>query len=215
MIDLMKRAINLDPALTVDERNLLSVAYKTVISDRRTAIRALSALIEQPDTRATPARVDQVSKIRNDIIAELDNYALDLINVVDTSLLPTAANPEARLFYEKLKADYWRYISEGKDGDEKAQFADEAKQAYERALAIAKDEIPAYKPPSLGLMLNYSVFLYEILGRREEATELARKTFDECENSVSNNSENAYEEAANILQLLHDNVELWTGADKS
>jgi 14-3-3 protein epsilon len=213
--ELMKRAISLDPNLTPDERNLLSVTYKSLISGRRTAIRSLSALLEQPITKSNQSRIDQVSTLRTTIIAELDEYSLDLINLIDTTLLSIATEPEARLFYEKLKADYWRYMTEHKEGDEKAKFADETKQAYERALTIAKDEIPPYKPASLGLMLNYSVFLYEILRRQDEAIELARKTFNECENALSNNSEGGYEEAATILQLLRDNVELWGQSGKS
>jgi 14-3-3 protein epsilon len=68
-----------------------------------------------------------------------------------------------------------------------------------------------YKPTSLGLVLNYSVFLFEIVGKKDEAIELASKTFSECEGALNNNSPAGYEEAANILQLLRDNVALWTG----
>jgi 14-3-3 protein epsilon len=210
MVTLMKQVIALDPSLNAEQRNLLSVSYKSLVSDRRTAIRALSALLDHPDTKLSSARIDRVTAIRSNIIAELEAHCVDLIELINASLLTKADDPEARVFYEKIKADYWRYICETREGEERAKYAAQTKQAYERALEIAKNEIPPYKPASLGIMLNYSVFLYEILGQKEQAIDLARRTFEECENSVSNNSERAYEEAVNILHLLRDNLRLWT-----
>jgi 14-3-3 protein epsilon len=62
----------------------------------------------------------------------------------------------------------------------------------------------------LGLVLNYSVFLYEIAGEKQEATELAKKTYEECGLTIKNNSSESFNEATNILQLLRENVGLWS-----
>jgi 14-3-3 protein epsilon len=210
MIGLLKRAIDLDPSLNAEERNLLSVSYKYVITDRRSAIRVLTSMLDQEETKVSQVRIDHVRKFRTAIIGELDGYALELINLVDSTLLPAATTADSKLFFEKLKADYWRYIAENKEGDERVETANNATNAYEKAMEIAKQEIPEYKPAVLGLVLNYSVCLYEIVGKRDEAIELAKKTFTECENTVNNNTPKTYEEAANILQLLQDNVALWT-----
>ena len=210
MVDAMKKVIELNPDLNNDERNLLSVAYKNIVGSRRNGLRMIAAIIEHEDGRGNKARVDELNEYKKKILEELEKYCNELIGLVDTALLPAAKNAEGRVFYEKLKADYYRYICESKPGDDKNEPANKAKQCYENAMEIAKNEIPPSRPTSLGLVLNYSVFLYEIIGQKQEAIELAQKTYNECSASVDDNSDTSYSEATMILQLLRDNVSLWT-----
>ncbi|KAK8894015.1 hypothetical protein M9Y10_022447 [Tritrichomonas musculus] len=210
MVDAMKKVIQLDANLNSDERNLLSVAYKNIVGSRRNGLRMIAAIIEHEEGRGNTARVEQLNQYRATILAELEKYCNELIGLVDTQLLPAAKDAESRVFYEKLKADYYRYICESKPENEKTEPANKAKQCYENALEIAKNEIPPSRPTSLGLILNYSVFLYEIIGQKQEAIELAQKTYNDCSTTVDDNSDNSYSEATMILQLLRDNVSLWT-----
>jgi 14-3-3 protein epsilon len=210
MVDLMKRVIEADPVLTSDQRNLLSLSYKNIITGRRNGLRYLTTLADRDEATATPQRVEQIELFRRSIIEELDQSCLELIKLIDDTLLPAAQDSDARLYYHKLKADYWRYISENKVGEEKENAAKHARDAYEAALVIARTEIPPYKPTSLGLVLNYSVFLYEIAGEKQAAIDLARRTGEECGLTIENNSKDAFTEATNILQLLRDNVAIWS-----
>ena len=209
MVDLMKKVIDLNPELNADERNWLSVAYKNIITIRRNGLRVLLAILEHDDNPDNKNRIEQLEMFKSTLIEELDKYCYELIDLVDTKLLPAAQNAEAQLFYEKLKADYYRYISEAKDGEKKDEIAKKAKECYEKALEIAKDEIPPYKPSYLGLILNYSVYLYEIVGQTEEAIKLAKNTQEEVKSSIEQNSESSFAEANTILQLLQENVNLW------
>jgi 14-3-3 protein epsilon len=208
-VDLMKRVIDAGPSLTSDQRNLLSIVYKKAITSRRDGLRYLVNLLERDDARATAFRLEQIVGFRRQIVDELDRYCRELIALVDEKLLPAAADADARAFYWKLKADYWRYISEHKDAADKAKSADEANVCYEEALAIARDAIEPWKPGYLGLVLNYSVYLYEIVGKQQEAIGLAQKTQEQCSDTVNNNSRESFAEAVNILQLLRENVTLW------
>jgi 14-3-3 protein epsilon len=210
MVHLMKRVIASDPVLNADQRNLLSVAYKNIITGRRNGLRYLSGLLERDDTKSSEQRIAQVVTFQKAIVAELDQYCHELIGLVDSALLPASTDPEARVYYLKLKADYWRYISENKQGDEKAGAAQQAGEAYEAALAIASADIPPYTPTSLGLVLNYAVYLYEIGGKKQEAIDLAKKTHEECALTIGNNTKEAYTEATGILQLLNENVSIWS-----
>ncbi|KAK8889838.1 hypothetical protein M9Y10_034592 [Tritrichomonas musculus] len=210
MVDAMKKVIELSADLNSDERNLLSVAYKNIVGSRRNGLRMIAAIIEHEEGRGNTARVELLNAYKATILAELEKYCNELIGLVDTQLLPAAKTPEARVFYEKLKADYYRYICESKPENEKTEPANKAKQCYENAMEIAKNEIPPSRPTSLGLILNYSVFLYEIIGQKQEAIELAQKTYNDCSTTVDDNSDNSYSEATMILQLLRDNVSLWT-----
>ena len=210
MVDMMKKVIELNADLNSDERNLLSVAYKNIVGSRRNGLRMIAAIIEHEDNRGNKARVEQLNEYKKTILGELEKYCNELIGLVDSSLLPAAKSAEGRVFYEKLKADYYRYICESKPEAEKSEPANKAKQCYENAMEVAKQEIQPSRPTSLGLVLNYSVFLYEIIGQKQEAIELAQKTYNECSASVDENSDTSYSEATMILQLLRDNVSLWT-----
>lgn len=65
-------------------------------------------------------------------------------------------------------------------------------------------------PIRLGLALNYSVFYYEILGSPDHACKLAKNAFDSAISDLENLEEEEYRDSATIMQLLRDNLTLWT-----
>jgi 14-3-3 protein epsilon len=201
--------------LSADARNLLSVAYKALTGSRRTALRTVSAFLEDESVKAVPERVAKLQELRGRLIAELDGYCADLIALTDSRLLPAAADATTKVFYEKLKADYYRDSVEFKADAERVAGAGKAQAAYESAVAIATAELGKADPAYLGLALNYSVFLYEIAGKKTEAIDLADKSFKAAVDILDSLDEAQYSEATLILQLLKDNVALWneeTGA---
>merc|ERR1711865_1284952 len=75
------------------------------------------------------------------------------------NLLEKATTDETKVFYHKMKADYYRYIAEFKLDDAKKSAAESARSAYDDASA----GLPVTHPIRLGLALNFSVFQYEVL----------------------------------------------------
>ena len=122
--------------ISVDERNLLSVAYKNVVGTRRTAWRVTSGMLEKGSLDK-----DLVIEYKKTIENELKNICGEVIVseycgncMVETSLLPqdllanyliSAASGdskeacESKVFYCKMKGDYYRYLAEVTEGDEK------------------------------------------------------------------------------------------------
>jgi 14-3-3 protein epsilon len=205
----MNEIIAADPKLNADERNLLSVAYKALTGSRRSALRTINAFLEDDSIKAIPERVAKLTELRTKLVDELDGFCRDLINLTDTKLLPAAGDAATKVFYEKLKADYYRYSVEFKAEANRKDGADKAKASYESAFAIASAELTKANPAYLGLALNYSVFLYEIIGQKVEAIELADKSFKDAVDGLDELDEDEYSEATLILQLLKDNVALW------
>ena len=82
------------------------------------------------------------------------------------------------LFFTR-QADYYRYIAEFRSGDEKSKAAEEARKAYADAAKVAKDDLAVTHPIRLGLALNYSVFMYEVLNDPDEACKMARTAFED------------------------------------
>ena len=129
---------------------------------------------------------------------------------MDNNLIPKASGGESKVFYQKMKADYYRYIAEFTTGDVKAKAADSAESAYAEAASVAEKDLVVTHPIRLGLALNYSVFLYEVQAKPDEACKMARTAFEDAIAELDNVAEESYKDSTLIMQLLRDNLTLWT-----
>ena len=111
MLDAMNNVVRANADLTVQERNLLSVAYKNTIGSRRTAWRILGS-IEKKEEQKGSKNIGLLRGYQAKVKAELSLYCDQIINLIDSQLVQKASNSEAKVFYHKMKGDYYRYISE-------------------------------------------------------------------------------------------------------
>jgi 14-3-3 protein beta/theta/zeta len=65
----------------------------------------------------------------------------------------------------------------------------------------------------LGLILNYSVYYYEIVENKEMACQLAQSAHDEALNQPQQ-EDSGTKDSALILQLIKDNLNLWQSDQK-
>ena len=75
---------------------------------------------------------------------------------------------------------------------------------------MATQSLSNTHPIKLGLALNHSVFYYEIMQNPEKACNMARSAFDEAISDLDNVEDEDYKDATLIMQLLRDNLTLWT-----
>ncbi|KAJ4782027.1 hypothetical protein LUZ62_021020 [Rhynchospora pubera] len=210
MVEAMKNVAKLDVELTVEERNLLSVGYKNVIGSRRASWRILSSIEQKEEAKGNEAHVKRINEYRNKVETELTGICNDIMAVLDGHLIPSATAGESSVFYYKMKGDYYRYLAEFKSGNEKKEAADQSLKAYEAATTTAESELSPTHPIRLGLALNFSVFYYEIMNSPERACHLAKQAFDEAISELDSLSEESYKDSTLIMQLLRDNLTLWT-----
>merc|ERR1712061_849698 len=145
------------------------------------------------------------------IEADLDKFCNEIIDILDTKLIDdTSSNHECKVFYLKMKADYHRYIAEYSTGEKHSQAQDKALDAYTKALKLAGDELKTTHPIRLGLALNSSVFHYEVMNDPTTACQLAKSAFDEAIADVEQLDDDLYKDATTIMQLIRDNLTLWT-----
>merc|ERR1712134_252895 len=143
-------------------------------------------------------------------MGELQEICKVVLNLLDTHLIAKASNPESKVFYLKMKGDYYRYLAEVAVGDAKAAVVDDSQKAYQDAFEISKSKMQPTHPIRLGLALNFSVFYYEILNSPEKACQLAKTAFDEAIAELDTLNEDSYKDSTLIMQLLRDNLTLWT-----
>ncbi|KAF2156838.1 Bmh2-like protein [Myriangium duriaei CBS 260.36] len=213
MVTYMKDVAKLAGELTVDERNLLSVAYKNVVGTRRASWRIISSIEQKEEQRGSDKHVGIIREYRQKIELELERVCQDVLDVLDESLIPKAESGESKVFYHKMKGDYHRYLAEFASGDKRKGAATAAHDAYKNATDVAQTDLTPTHPIRLGLALNFSVFYYEILNSPDRACHLAKQAFDDAIAELDSLSEESYRDSTLIMQLLRDNLTLWTSSD--
>jgi len=200
--------------LTVEERNLLSVAYKNVIGARRASWRILCSIEQKgADDHGDQTRLKTIYTYRLEIEKELSDISDDVLEVLD-GLIKAAqkekGSAEAVVFYKKMQGDYNRYLAEYSTGEGRKLAAERSLMAYQEASDISQTNLQPTHPIRLGLALNFSVFYYEILNSPERACKLAKAAFDDAIAELDGLNEESYKDSTLIMQLLRDNLTLWT-----
>jgi len=210
MVSSMKEVARLEVELSVEERNLLSVAYKNVIGARRASWRIISSIEQKEESKGNSSQVSKIKSYRNKVEHELSDVCTDILEVLDKYLIPSAQQGESKVFYHKMKGDYHRYLAEFADGDRRNGASEAAHVSYKQATEIAQSDLAPTHPIRLGLALNFSVFYYEILNSPDRACHLAKQAFDDAIAELDTLSEESYKDSTLIMQLLRDNLTLWT-----
>jgi len=207
----MKKVTEAGQELSNEERNLLSVAYKNVVGARRSSWRVISS-IEQK-TEGNERKQGMAKEYREKVEKELREICQDVLGLLDKHLIAKASNAESKVFYLKMKGDYYRYLAEVA-GQTKSDVVLESEKAYQAAFDIAKEQMQPTHPIRLGLALNFSVFFYEIMNSPDKACALAKQAFDDAIAELDTLNEDSYKDSTLIMQLLRDNLTLWTSDAK-
>lgn len=213
MASVMKQVVKLGGALTNEERNLLSVAYKNVVGARRSSWRVISSVEQKADV--SEKKQAMAKEYRETIEKELKDICNEVLGLLDGNLLKGGPeDPESKVFYLKMKGDYYRYLAEVSKGEERENVIKQSEDAYQNAMASAS-EMATTHPIRLGLALNFSVFYYEIKNQPDKACGLAKKGFDDAIAELDNLKEDSYKDSTLIMQLLRDNLTLWTSDNQA
>jgi len=229
--------------VTESQRSLLSVAYKNLTGTFRQARRALDSSIngDEPIIKNPSDNVKWCQKeymvFLNAKLSEKCNEVINLLkdNLIDNDFITQKKSEvadekkkdeefpknvddslkqkiENQVFIQKMIGDYYRYLAELKLEGELDGHKNECKENYTSANDLA-EWLPATHPTRLGLSLNFSVAKYEILGEKTDACKLAKKAFDEAIQKLDSLDQNSYKDSTLIMQLLRDNLTLWSGEE--
>ena len=99
---------------SVEERNLLSVGFKNLIGGKRTAIRTISAIEQNPKySKYGEALADYKKKIEGELFKDCEN----IITMIKDDAMKSLAEAEGKAFFLKMIGDYYRYMAESASGD--------------------------------------------------------------------------------------------------
>jgi len=165
--------------------------------------------------------------VKSEVITKCTEVVDLLVNCSDKNLdkahrkirIPAKSDSKAKneeaVFYLKMKGDYYRYMAEvdsqktakDEEGNPKL-FKELALQSYAKAADIA-EELTETSPIRLGLALNHSVCLYEIMKEPNKAVEVAHAAFNNAIQKLDQLNDQTYKDSTLIMQLLRDNLALW------
>jgi len=211
MCEFVQKLVVVKEELGVEDRNLLSVAFKNVVGTRRAAWRTLNSLAEEENTEETTSGGQTwMTTYKNHIETELIGKCNNILKLLEDTLLKKYENKgdENEVFYSKMAGDYYRYLAE--ISNENQENGKKAEAMYQKAMNAAKEALSETHPTRLGLALNFSVCYYEILKDSEKAIELAKQTFDDAISKLDTLDDESYRDSTLIMQLLRDNLTLWT-----
>ena len=162
---------------------------------------------------------------REKIEAELRRICEEVLNLLEQYLIPRAKKNaenkvegepslEAPVFYLKMQGDYYRYLAEVAAKEDRGKVVLKSQDSYEEAYKLSQESMATTNPIRLGLALNFSVFYYEIVNNHELACNLAKSAFDDAIAELDKLKDDSYKDSTLIMQLLRDNLTLWTADDQ-
>ena len=167
MVNFINKFIEMNPELSHEERIILSAGYKNVISSKRSSWRLVNTLIKKEDKSNTQT-ISYLNEEKSIIEKEIEEICKMMQNVIDKYLIPNAKESESKVFYLKLKGDYFRYVAEYSIGKAFNAACDSADKAYREAYELSEKDLPIVNTTRLGVSLNFSIFYYEVRGLKEE-----------------------------------------------
>jgi hypothetical protein len=215
---LVSKKLNGIEELSSDLRNLLSVAYKNVVGAKRSSWRMLN------EDLSFDINQEIVDDYKVQVESELQAACTEVLGLLEglakqnSERLKEASGSneqecaECQVFYLKMIGDYYRYLTEAFRTNE--DYKSKCNKYYAEAMELAKDKLEATHPTRLGLALNFSVCHYEILEQKEEACKLAKEAFDEAIEKLDSLNDASYKDSTLIMQLLRDNLTIWTQTDE-
>jgi len=189
--------------VSADERNLLSVAFKNLISNNRAANRTIAAIEQNPKYKKFE---DALATYKAQIVDKLIGDCEKVISIIQTKVLNCPCDNEPKAFFVKMVGDYYRYIAENAKEAKFEEVKEKALAAYNEANLL---DLPACNPIKLGLALNFSVFHYEVMKNHSEACKLADAALGEALDKIDELEEDDFRDAKSIIELLKENLTLW------
>ena len=209
LMGLIKRRKKL---LDSDERNLFAISCKNRISNYKTAIRKVLAYEKKEENKNNSPNLHYIKEYKNIIENVLYEKCYEIITFIEEYIVNKDSfedyDVEGKVKFYKMLGDNHRYLCECDLF--KAKEINQAKLYYNKAIKLSKN-LQIINPARLGSILNYSIFLYQIINEKEIAIELAKSTIEKFQKEEGNLDEedDNDQDAMTIIDSMKTNLEVW------
>ena len=211
MIEILEEMIKLKKEeINCDERNLISIAYKNYINEIRNSIKIILSYEKKEIQDQNSLYLNYIKEYKEKIIKELEKECVKVCDNIQNLIFPKIENRETKVFFGKMKGDYYRYIAENTEGEIKKKYSDLCFKTYNESL-IESNNLSYKNSAKLGLLLNLSVYHYEVNFNIQQALNLANDTLNKAKEALNGVDEDneEYKDAISIINLLYDNIQMW------
>jgi 14-3-3 protein epsilon len=201
--------------LNCKERQMLSLAYGASVSKHRTSLRNMHALVH--NYASDEHMISTTTQLKKVIEGQVVRLCTELLNLLKDKILPTCVTHEAKVYMLKIRADYERYMAEVSVSGEHSRWGEQSHNSYKASADLALCFLPPVHPTRLGLMLNFSVFYYDIYNSPERACILAKSTYDDAieggifDKQKLETMDEDHSAAIEIMKCIRKNIIRWTG----
>ena len=195
-----------------EEKNLFLNSLKYLINFRRESWRTVNAL-ESKEIKNNSNLLPRVTQLKSTLEEEIKTFVNKGIELIDSKLLKDNISDELKVMYYKIKGDYIRYILEltPKDKEEEINILkDKADENYKIGLNIC-ESLGNLSTIKIGLILNYSVFLYEVIKDYKNAYILLNNTYQTTIKNLNDNNydANLVKDLNKMLDIFKENISKW------
>uniref|UniRef100_A0A7S2SKW9 14-3-3 domain-containing protein n=1 Tax=Mucochytrium quahogii TaxID=96639 RepID=A0A7S2SKW9_9STRA len=163
---------------------------KEFVNPQRAALRTLTLLfVNNTNTRSPDNHQEVTLEYTKCKIDSLVNTCLHIISVVKDTFLPLADCAESRVFFNKLAGDHSRYLCEIPTlkgykyvpfEKERARAIADTEAFYQVAFDESQCDLSPTHPLRLSLVLNFSIFYFEIRKDKDKAHAFAKSAYDDA-----------------------------------
>ena len=198
-----------------DERNLFAISCKNYVSNYISAHRTILAYETKEKKKEKSTYLPYIIEYKKIVENNLYEKCKEIINFIENNIIKTDIikkyDDEAQTFFYKMVGDFNRYIAE--IDSLKSKVVNDTNKYYNEALKAA-NKLPIYNSIKIGLMLNKTVFYYEILNEKKKAIDLAKTTIEAFEKDtkakkLNKDSNGDMVDAFAIYDLMKENYEIW------
>jgi len=191
--------IRINPTLNQEEQKLFYYGFRNAVGALRTSIFTLTSTSKDADENLKHYVNTYVKSIEKEVMA----ICRRVIHILETQIIPNTCNTvhSDAVFYQKMKGDYFRYMSEIDKTD--GNITHLAFKAYNDGLKLARESLPKMNQTRIALSLNFSVFLVDVIGDVMGACGEVRATLKDLEGLT------CPDDCVVPLQMLKDNLKLW------
>lgn len=199
--------------ITEEERNILFSSLKTLINTRRDSWRTVNAL-ESKEIKNQSSLLERVSELKLTLSNEIEQYINKGIELIDNNLFKEANNDELKVIYSKIKGDYMRYIIELKPKNNEEEiniYKEKADKNYKIGLNLC-NSLNNLNTTKIGLILNYTVFLYEVMKDYKNAYIIANNAYQATLKSINDEKYDLslLKDLNKLVNLLKENMSKWS-----